>query len=177
VTPCFPLVSDAAKPYSETILLSPADYVSFYKASYSILLHASALDGFKFAKVLALTGGEFDPAIMMTAKIHAKDGDRAKQVLASNSTNVPGDQTVNDILYVPGDGFACTCEGSLLENGTPDMLAPSSSKFPLLNVLSTSPRRAFVLHAAYLKLDILKKGEPWCDEWMVIPMRRLTRGS
>jgi DnaJ family protein C protein 3 len=86
---------------------------------------------------------------MMTAKIHAKDGDwsRAKQVLASNSTKVPGDQAVNDILYVRGDGFACTCEGSLLESGTPDMLAPSSSKFPQLNVLSTSPRRAFVLHA------------------------------
>jgi DnaJ family protein C protein 3 len=67
----------------------------------------------------------------------------------------------------PGDGFARTFEASLLENGTPDMLAPSSSKLPLPNVLSTSPRRAFILHAAcraYLKLNIPKKGEPWCDE-------------
>jgi DnaJ family protein C protein 3 len=47
------------------------------------------------------------------------------------------------------------------------MLAPSSSKLPLPNVLSTSPRRAFILHAAcraYLKPNIPKKGEPWCDE-------------
>jgi DnaJ family protein C protein 3 len=67
----------------------------------------------------------------------------------------------------PGDGFARTFEASLLENGTPDMLAPSSSKLPLPNVLSTSPRRAFILHAAcraYLKLNVSKKGEPWCDE-------------
>jgi DnaJ family protein C protein 3 len=67
----------------------------------------------------------------------------------------------------PGDGFARTFEASLLENGTPDMLVPSSSKLPLPNVLSTSPRRAFILHAAcraYLKLNIPKKGEPWCDE-------------
>jgi DnaJ family protein C protein 3 len=67
----------------------------------------------------------------------------------------------------PGDGFARTFEASLLENGTPDMLAPSSLKLPLPNVLSTSPRRAFILHAAcraYLKLNVPKKGEPWCDE-------------
>jgi DnaJ homolog subfamily C member 3 len=48
-----------------------------------------------------LTGGEFDPALMMTAKIHTKDGDwsRAKQVLASYSTKLPGDQAANDMLY------------------------------------------------------------------------------
>jgi DnaJ family protein C protein 3 len=67
----------------------------------------------------------------------------------------------------PGDGFALTFDVSLLENGTPDMLAPSSSKLPPPNVLSTSPRRAFILHAACracLKLNVPKKGEPWCDE-------------
>ncbi|KAJ8591903.1 hypothetical protein M405DRAFT_840225, partial [Rhizopogon salebrosus TDB-379] len=257
--------SDAAKAYSEAILLSPADYLLFYKratAYFSLSRHASALDD--FAKVLALTGGEFDPALMMTAKIHTKDGDwsRAKQVLASYSTKLPGDQAANDMLYdiseaetaaskagkarraqlwtvcseaatqalrvashsfelrqtradcnlasgdvqgavldltlaksldkgfskltklmeandwkgvlkhivgsakdFPGDGFALTFDVSLLENGTPDMLAPSSSKLPPPNVLSTSPRRAFILHAAcraYLKLNDLgaspKKG-------------------
>jgi hypothetical protein len=65
--------SDAAKAYSEAILLSPADYLLFYKratAYFSLSRHASALDD--FAKVLALTSGEFDPALMMTAKIHTR---------------------------------------------------------------------------------------------------------
>jgi DnaJ family protein C protein 3 len=37
----------------------------------------------------------------MPAKIHTKDDDwsRAKQVLASYSMQVPGDQVVNDMLY------------------------------------------------------------------------------
>jgi DnaJ family protein C protein 3 len=73
----------------------------FYKratAYFSISRHASALDD--FAKVLALTGGEFDPALMMMAKIHTKDGDwaRAKNVLATYSTKLPADQAANDIL-------------------------------------------------------------------------------
>jgi len=72
---------------------------------------------------------------------------------------------------IPGDGFARTFQYALLENGTPDMLAPPSSKLPLPNVLSSSPRRAFILHAAcraYLKLNNPKKGELWCDELLAM---------
>ncbi|OJA12494.1 hypothetical protein AZE42_11885 [Rhizopogon vesiculosus] len=317
--------SDAAKAYSDAILISPADYLLFYKratAYFSLSRHASALDD--FAKVLALTGGEFDPALMMMAKIHTKDGDwpRAKKVLATYTTKVPGDQAANDMLLdineaetvaskalkarraqlwtvcseaatqalrvashsselrqtradcnlasgdvqgavldltrlshlshpntpslmrifrlsyfllppsqssshlaplkqclhldpdspsclpahrlaksldkgfskltklleandwkgalkhvvgtakdFPGDGFAYTFQDTLLENGTPDMLAPSLSKLPLPNVLSSSPRRALILHAAcraYLKLNNAKKGELWCDELLAM---------
>lgn len=71
----------------------------------------------------------------------------------------------------PGDGFARTFQDALLENGTPDMLIPSSSKLPLPNIFSSSPRRAFILHAtcrAHLKLNNPKMGEPWCDELLAM---------
>ena len=71
----------------------------------------------------------------------------------------------------PGDGFARTFQDALLENGTPDMLVPSSSKIPLPNIFFSSPRRAFILHAAcraYLKLNNPKRGESWCDELLAM---------
>lgn len=93
--------NDAANTYTDAILLSPADYLLFYKratAYFSLSRHASALDD--FTKVLELTGGEFDRAIMMMAKIHTKEGDwaRAKELLATYTTKVAGDQAANDML-------------------------------------------------------------------------------
>jgi DnaJ homolog subfamily C member 3 len=66
----------------------------------------------------------------------------------------------------PGNGFVRTFQGTLLENGDPEMLSPSSSKLPLPDVLSSSPHRALILRRAcraYLRLNNAKKGEPWCD--------------
>lgn len=93
--------NDAAKAYTDAISLSPADYLLFYKratAYFSLSRHASALDD--FTKVLELTGGEFDRAIMMTAKIHTKEGEwaRAKELLATYNMKVAGDQSANDML-------------------------------------------------------------------------------
>ncbi|KAG0698939.1 hypothetical protein DFH29DRAFT_990946 [Suillus ampliporus] len=312
--------NDAAKTYTDAISLSPADYLLFYKratAYFSLSRHANALDD--FAKVLELTGGEFDRAIMMMAKIHTKDGDwaRAKELLGTYNMKVTGDQAANDMLHdikeaetaaskavkarraqlwtvcseaatqalrvashsselrqtradcnlasgdvqgavldltrlsylshpttlslmrifrlsyfllppshssshlsplkqclhldpdsssclpahrlaksldkgfakltklmeandwkgvlkhivgtakdFPGNGFAHTFQDALLENGAPDLLVPSSSKLPLPDVLSSSPRRALILRGAcraYLRLNNPKKGEPWCD--------------
>ncbi|KAI6155914.1 hypothetical protein BKA82DRAFT_138116 [Pisolithus tinctorius] len=68
--------SDAAKTYSDAISLSPGDYLLFYKRATAYLSsnrHANALED--FSKVLELTSGEFDRAILMIAKIHMKDGD------------------------------------------------------------------------------------------------------
>lgn len=93
--------NDAAKAYTDAISLSPADYLLFYKratAYFSLSRHASALDD--FTKVLELTGGEFDRAIMMMAKIHTKEGEwaRAKELLATYNMKVAGDQSANDML-------------------------------------------------------------------------------
>lgn len=76
--------SDAAKTYTDAISLSPGDYLLFYKRATAYLSsnrHANALED--FSKVLELTSGEFDRAILMIAKIHMKDGDwvQAKSTL------------------------------------------------------------------------------------------------
>lgn len=67
---------------------SPADYLLYYKratAYFSLNRNAPALDD--FTKVLALTGGTFDHAHLMSAKIHARDGafDPALAALAAYS--------------------------------------------------------------------------------------------
>lgn len=93
--------SDAARTYTDAISLSPGDYILFYKratAYFSLSRHASALDD--FSKVLELTSGEFDKAIMMMAKIHTKDGDwaRAKSTLDTYAAKVPGDSSVDELM-------------------------------------------------------------------------------
>lgn len=93
--------NDAAKTYTDAISLSPADYLLFYKratAYFSLSRHASALDD--FTKVLELTGGEFDRAIMMMAKIHTKEGNwaRAKELIETYNLKVAGDQAAHDML-------------------------------------------------------------------------------
>lgn len=92
--------SDAAKTYSDAISLSPGDYLLFYKRATAYLSsnrHANALDD--FSKVLELTSGEFDRAILMMAKIHTKDGDwaRAKSTLETYASKVPNDPEVSEL--------------------------------------------------------------------------------
>jgi DnaJ family protein C protein 3 len=95
--------SDAAKTYTDAISLSPGDYVLLYKratAYFSLNRHASALDD--FSKVLELTSGEIDGAILMMAKIHTKDGNfaRAQSNLETYALKVPGpavDEMMSDI--------------------------------------------------------------------------------
>ncbi|KAG8218075.1 hypothetical protein J3R82DRAFT_3577, partial [Butyriboletus roseoflavus] len=93
--------SDAAKTYTDAISLSPGDYLLFYKratAYYSLSRHSSALDD--FSKVLELTSGEFDKAIMMMAKIYTKDGNfaQAKSTLDTYASKVSGSPSVDELM-------------------------------------------------------------------------------
>ncbi|KAH7903073.1 hypothetical protein BJ138DRAFT_1131510 [Hygrophoropsis aurantiaca] len=101
--------SDAAKSYSDAISLSPADYLLFYKratAYFSLSRHPSALDD--FTKVLELTGGEFDRAVLMMAKIHMKDGEwsRAKEALSTYAKKSPTDTATTEMLQDIADAEA-----------------------------------------------------------------------
>ena len=92
---------DAARAYTDAILLSPGDYLLFYKratAYFSSSRHSSALDD--FSKVLELTSGEFDKAIMMMAKIHTKDGDfaQAQSTLDTYASKVPNSPAVDELM-------------------------------------------------------------------------------
>ncbi|KAG6331003.1 hypothetical protein ID866_8083, partial [Astraeus odoratus] len=92
--------SEAARTYTDAIALSPADYLLFYKratAYLSLNRHSSALDD--FSRVLELTSGEFDGAMLMMAKIHTKDGDwaRARSTLDAYAAKVPEDSVVEDL--------------------------------------------------------------------------------
>ncbi|KAI6096815.1 hypothetical protein F5141DRAFT_486860 [Pisolithus sp. B1] len=89
--------SDAAKTYTDAISLSPGDYLLFYKRATAYLSsnrHANALED--FSKVLELTSGEFDSAILMIAKIHMKDGDwvQAKSTLDAYAAKAPDSDSV-----------------------------------------------------------------------------------
>ncbi|EIN04261.1 DnaJ-domain-containing protein [Punctularia strigosozonata HHB-11173 SS5] len=85
--------ADAAKAYSDAIEQSPADYVLYYKratAYYSTSRHPQALADFQ--KVLDLTQGTFDKALLLSARIHAKDGafTLARAALADFNRKVTG---------------------------------------------------------------------------------------
>lgn len=93
--------SDAAKTYTDAISLSPGDYLLFYKratAYFSLSRHSSALDD--FSKVLELTSGEFDKAIMMMAKIYTKDGSfaQAKSTLDTYASKVPSSPAIDELM-------------------------------------------------------------------------------
>ena len=95
------LFSDAAKTYTDAISLSPADYLLFYKratAYFSLSRHSNALDD--FSKVLELTSGEFDKAIMMMAKIYTKEGDfvQAQLTLDTYASKVSGSPAVDELI-------------------------------------------------------------------------------
>jgi DnaJ homolog subfamily C member 3 len=80
---------------------SPVDYVLYYKratAYYSLSRHSVALDDFE--KVLSLTSNSFDNALLMTAKIHTKDGrfSEAREALTKYMTKVPSDRTAQAML-------------------------------------------------------------------------------
>lgn len=65
----------------------------------------------------------------------------------------------------PGDGFASTFEDALDKHASPELLA-SSSSVPAPDVRLSSPRRAHILRSmcrAFIKLNLPKKGEVWCD--------------
>jgi DnaJ homolog subfamily C member 3 len=67
---------------------APTDYVLYYKratAYYSTSRHPQALSDFQ--KVLDLTQGTFDKALLMSARIHSKDGAWALAHSALNDYN------------------------------------------------------------------------------------------
>ncbi|KAF8834839.1 hypothetical protein BDN67DRAFT_998774 [Paxillus ammoniavirescens] len=107
--------SDAAKTYTDAISLSPGDYLLLYKratAYYSLSRHASALDD--FSKVLELTSGEFDRAIVMMAKIHTKDGNfaRAQSTLETYASKAPGSAVVDEMMSDIKDAQAAAKKAS-----------------------------------------------------------------
>lgn len=93
--------------YDPFIEQAPTDYLLYYKratAYFSISRHPNALDDFE--KVLSLTGNTFDNALLMKAKIHAKDGQwsEARDALKRYTSKVKGDQTASELLYAVSEG-------------------------------------------------------------------------
>jgi DnaJ family protein C protein 3 len=93
--------NDAARTYSEALELSPNDYVLYYKRATAYLSsnrHSPALDDFD--KVLQLTDGTFDGAVIAKAKIYTKEGrwEESREALATYSKRVTGDKTAQDLV-------------------------------------------------------------------------------
>ncbi|KAI0915510.1 hypothetical protein AcV5_003709 [Taiwanofungus camphoratus] len=98
--------NDAAKAYSEAIDQSPADYLLYYKratAYYSLSRHPAALADFD--KVLSLTGGSFDKAHLMKARIHARDGafPAARDAIKKYTAKVR-DEAAQEVLFGISEG-------------------------------------------------------------------------
>jgi DnaJ family protein C protein 3 len=88
---------------------SPADYLLYYKratAYFSLSRHSNALDDFD--KVLSLTSNSFDNALLMKAKIHAKDGRWAESRVALQSylAKVKSDESAQTLLSSITEGEA-----------------------------------------------------------------------
>ncbi|KII90501.1 hypothetical protein PLICRDRAFT_136767 [Plicaturopsis crispa FD-325 SS-3] len=101
--------SDAAKAYTEAIEQSPADYLLYYKratAYFSLSRHPNALDDFD--KVLSLTSNSFDNALLMKAKILAKEGNwlDARDALNKYSSKVKHDAVAEDLAAAISSGEA-----------------------------------------------------------------------
>ncbi|KAI0337169.1 TPR-like protein [Trametopsis cervina] len=94
--------NDAAKAYTEALDMAPNDYLLYYKratAYFSMNRHPQALDDFE--KVLDLTSHSFDKAYLMTARIHAKDGQfsAAREAIKKYNSKVKDDPAVREILF------------------------------------------------------------------------------
>ena len=95
-----------------TILLpehSPTDYLLFYKratAYYSLAKHQNALQDFE--KVLELTNGSFDKALLMQSRVYLREGDwiSARQTLKKYASRVKGDTIAGDLLLEITEGEA-----------------------------------------------------------------------
>ena len=90
---------------------SPLDYILYYKratAYYSLARHQPALHDFD--KVLELTSGSFDKALLMRSRIHVKEGDwkLARESLKKYLGRVKGDASAKDLLQEVGEGEAAT---------------------------------------------------------------------
>lgn len=86
---------------------SPADYLLYYKratAYYSLSRHPNALQDFD--KVLEITGGTFDRALLMKGRIHAREGNwaAARDMLKRYTTRVKGDTAAGDLLFEVTEG-------------------------------------------------------------------------
>lgn len=84
---------------------SPSDYLLYYKratAYFSINRHSNALGDFD--TVLRLTNGNFDKAILMKARILAREADWAEaKKLTKQYTKKSGtsEKDVQDLVYFP----------------------------------------------------------------------------
>ncbi|KAH7886607.1 hypothetical protein F5I97DRAFT_1019022 [Phlebopus sp. FC_14] len=69
----------------------------------------------------------------------------------------------------PGDGLYISFENALKTHAAPELLSSqplSGSRSPIPEARLSSPRRAHILRSmcrAYIKLNMPKKGEAWCD--------------
>ncbi|KAG8898217.1 hypothetical protein FRB99_007594, partial [Tulasnella sp. 403] len=99
---------DAARSLSEAIELSPADYSLYYKratAYFSLNRHNAALDDVD--TVLRMTDGTFHQALLMKARILAKEGEwlKARQNLKRYTAKVGnGDKEAVDLLFGISEG-------------------------------------------------------------------------
>lgn len=88
---------------------APADYILYYKratAYYSLSRHQNALSDFD--KVLDLTSGNFDKALLMQGRIHAREGawPEARDALKRYTTRVKNDASAGDLLFEVAEGEA-----------------------------------------------------------------------
>lgn len=101
--------NDAVRAYSEAIDHSPLDYILYYKratAYYSLAKHQNALQDFE--KVLDLTNGNFDKALLMQGRVHLREGDwaAAQKALKKYISRVKGDTVAGDLLLEATEGQA-----------------------------------------------------------------------
>ncbi|KAF8520012.1 hypothetical protein BU17DRAFT_75824 [Hysterangium stoloniferum] len=99
--------NEAARTYSEAIEQSPTSYLLYFKratAHLSLSRHEPALADFD--KVLELTGGSFDKALLSKGKIFAKEGRwaGAREMIKSYSRKNAGDRTAGDLLFAVSEG-------------------------------------------------------------------------
>ncbi|KAI5120754.1 hypothetical protein M0805_007828 [Coniferiporia weirii] len=99
--------NDAIGAYSQAIEQSQTDYILYYKratAYYSLSRHQPAMQDFD--RVLDLTSGNFEKALLMKSRIYAREGDwtGARDALKSYSSRVKGDTSAGDLLFAVSEG-------------------------------------------------------------------------
>lgn len=92
---------------TENIEFSPLDYILYFKratAYYSLARHQPALHDFD--KVLELTSGSFDKALLMRSRIHVKEGDwkLARDSLKKYLGRVKSDAPAKELFQEVSEG-------------------------------------------------------------------------
>ncbi|KAF8582449.1 TPR-like protein [Ramaria rubella] len=99
--------NEAARTYTEALEQSPMSYLLYFKratAHLSLSRHEPALADFD--KVLELTGGTFDKALLSKGKIFAKEArwTEARDMMKTYSRKHAGDREAGDLLFGVSEG-------------------------------------------------------------------------